>query len=221
MREFFIIILSRLVATRMRVISFSFGSLVCHDNIVVMIIVRRFNQEVIARVRKGKVGIIPTDTIYGIVGVANSPEAVAKIYRIRKRDSKKPMIILISKISDLKLFGIKLTEEIRKILDGLWPGKVSIILKSTSKKFKYLDRGKKTLAFRLPDNKTLRSFISKTGPLVAPSANPEGLEPAINIQEAKRYFGDKVDFYVDKGSLKSKPSKLVAIRDHEVILIRK
>ena len=89
------------------------------------------------------------------------------------------------------------------------PGKTSIILPCPDEKFHYLHRGSNFLAFRLPADAPLRQFIYRTGPLVAPSANLEGLPPATTIEEAQNYFGDKVDFYIDGGKMEGSPSKLI------------
>ena len=156
----------------------------------------------------GAVGVIPTDTIYGICGSAFNRKTVEKIYKLRKRNPKKPVIVLIENIDDLKKFGVKISSSQKKFLAKVWPGKVSVILKCSLKKFVYLHRGIKTIAFRMPRNKELQSILKISGPLVAPSANLEGCKPAKNIKEAKKYFGDKV-FYLNKGNLVSKPSKLI------------
>ena len=74
---------------------------------------------------------MPTDTIYGLVGLALNKGAVEKIYELRQRNKDKPCIILISSIDDLKIFGINLTSELRVRLEKLWPGKVSIIMPQT------------------------------------------------------------------------------------------
>lgn len=153
------------------------------------------------------IGIIPTDTIYGLVGPALSKKEVERIYKVKKRGTKKPFIILISSIKDLELFKIKIDKDAENILKKLWPGKVSVILPCPYKKFEYLHRGTKNLAFRLPRKKQLIKFIRKYGPLVAPSANPEGLPPANSIREAKEYFGDRIDFYIS-GSINDKPSTI-------------
>ena len=68
------------------------------------------------------------------------------------------------------------------------------------------------MAFRVPKNLWLRRLLSKTGPLVAPSANLEKKRPAGTIKEAKEYFKDKVDFYFDKGKIKGKPSIILEIK---------
>jgi L-threonylcarbamoyladenylate synthase len=173
-----------------------------------------------ARLRKGAVGVLPTDTIYGLVGSALLPKAVKRIYRLRKRNSRKPFLVLISSIPDLKLFGVKINLVTRHILNEVWPGKVSVILPAPSSKFRYLHRGLKSIAFRLPRSKALRKLLELSGPLVAPSANWEGKPPAENIREAKRYFGNQADFYIDKGVLKSFPSTLIALEKGRVVIKR-
>ena len=105
-------------------------------------------------------------------------------------------------------------------MSKVWPGKVSAILPCPSREFSYLHRGTKTLAFRLPKKGDLRELLKKTGPLAAPSANPEGLEPAKTVKEAKGYFGDAVDFYIDEGRLASLPSTLIAIENDRVVIKR-
>lgn len=174
-----------------------------------------FLQKIIRFLTQGKVGVIPTDTIYGIVGSALSPETVEEIYELRKRDKDKPMIILISDFTDLEKFEVKIPEQIRK----LWPNPISIILPCTSERFTYLHRGKKTLAFRMPKNEWLLDLLKSVGPLVAPSANIAGQKEAETIAEAKKYFGDKV-FYIDKGQLIAKPSTLIEIRQGEINILR-
>lgn len=178
-------------------------------------------KEIIETIKNGGIGVIPTDTMYGIVGSAMNKKTVERIYTVRKRSSSKPLIILISKISDLSIFKIKVDEELEKILKKLWPNKVSVILPCKQKKFEYLHRGTNKLAFRLPKDKKLREFISKTGPIVAPSANTEGDKPSKNIKQAQKYFGSNVDFYVGAGELSIVPSTIVEIENGEMKLIRK
>ncbi len=169
--------------------------------------------KLIKSIKHGAVGVLPTDTIYGLVGSARLPETVERIYDIRQRDRNKPLIMLISSLEDLKYFHIPLDKNTKNILHRVWPGKVSVILPCPSKKFRYLHGGMNTLAFRFPDCKELVELVKRAGPIVVPSANPSGLPPARNIFEAKKYFGDKVDFYVDEGTLESKPSTLIAVEN--------
>ncbi len=162
-----------------------------------------------------------TDTIYGLVGSALKLKTVERIYRLKKRDPKKPMIILIADLENLKIFNVKVDGPMKKIFKKFWPGPTSIILSCPDKKFEYLHRGTKTLAFRLPDDEGLIALLKKTRPLVAPSANIEGKKPAKNIVEAQKYFSDRIDFYIDDGQIKSKPSTLIKIEDGKIRVLRK
>lgn len=171
----------------------------------------RMQKTFIMMVKKGAIGVLPTDTIYGLVGSALSKRAVDRIYKIRDRNAKKPMIILIGSVRELSHFGVRPDARIGVLLKKLWPGPVSIILQCRSKKFEYLHRGTKTLAFRVPSDKWLQRLLIHTGPLVAPSANKEGKKPAITIQDAKKYFGGKVDFYIDAGAQHGNSSTVIQI----------
>jgi L-threonylcarbamoyladenylate synthase len=186
-----------------------------------MIIKKRFDAELIRILKHGGIGVLKTDTIYGLVGSALNSKTVARIYKLRHRHPGKPMIVLIGSVGDLRRFSIKINSKTKKILNKFWPGKISIILPCPYKKFSYLHRGAKTLAFRLPAKKTLLGLLKKTGPLVAPSVNPEALLPARSIREAQKYFGDKVDFYVDGGNAFGKPSALIEIKNDNIIVKRK
>lgn len=164
--------------------------------------------------KNGSVGVVPTDTIYGIVGSARVPETVERIYELRKREKSKPMIILISSSEDLEEFDIQLSEKQKEFLEKNWPNPLSVILPCNNKSFMYLHRGKNSLAFRMPKDDFLQKLLKISGPLVAPSANFEGEKPSENIvEDAKRYFGEDIDFYLDAGELKSPASTLIKIND--------
>jgi L-threonylcarbamoyladenylate synthase len=163
--------------------------------------------EIIKILKNDGIGVIPTDTIYGLVGSAFSKVAINRIYKIKKRSKDKKLIILISSVKDLEKFKIKIDPKTKKVLDKFWPGKVSIIIND--------------IAFRLPNKKLLIEILKKTGPLVAPSANPEGFSPAEDIKQAEGYFGparphkgaggNNVDFYIPGGTLKGESSSLIKI----------
>lgn len=180
----------------------------------------RIPSSVISILHKGGIGVMPTDTVYGLVGRATSSQTVERIFRVRKRDPGKPFIILISHIDEIELFGIHLSTRERKILERIWPGPVSVILPCKDKNFHYLHRGKKSLAFRLGKVSWLHSLIKQTGPLVAPSANPAGLPTATSVAMAKRYFSKDVDFYVGGKMLTGLPSTVIHFEKGKVVVDR-
>ena len=174
--------------------------------------------ELLTILQQGGIGVLPTDTIYGLVTSALNPEAVGRLYRLKARDTAKPSIILIGDIKQLDLFGI--SEADKRKAGRYWPGPISLVLACHDKAFSYLHHGTNSLAFRLPDNQQLWELLERSGPLVAPSANPQSKKPAQTIAEAQHYFGDKVDFYVDGGKLSGKPSKLISLLNKTPKILR-
>lgn len=179
------------------------------------------NKKSVEILKKGGIGIIPTDTIYGIVASALNKKSVQRIYRLKKRNPRKPFIILISSPRDLITFSIEPKKSALSSSEKKWPPRTSIIFPCESPRLRYLHRGTNSLAFRIPKNKKLKSFLRKTGPLVAPSANLEGSPPARTVKEAEKYFGEKIDFYLDVGKILGKPSKIFKITGSDKKIIRR
>lgn len=179
------------------------------------------NSNLVKTFKQGGVVVMPTDTIYGILGSALLPATVERIYEIRKREKEKPCIILVSDFSDLEKFKISISEEDKKEILNEQKRALTFILDTQNEDLAYLDRGTNSLAFRIPKDENLRNLLSLTGPLIAPSANIAGLKPAINIIEAKEYFGNLVDLYIDGGQIVAEPSRIIKFnKDGSKVIIR-
>ncbi|MBI2120599.1 MAG: Sua5/YciO/YrdC/YwlC family protein [Parcubacteria group bacterium] len=100
-------------------------------------------KQVISILKSGGIGVLPTDTLYGLVGQALSREAVERIYKVRKRSTDKPLIILISSPEDLELFGVSSEKGPGRVAQRFWPGKVSVIVPCNTPELEYLHRGTK------------------------------------------------------------------------------
>lgn len=172
------------------------------------------------KIKEGEIAVIPTDTIYGIIGSALIPKTVEKIYKLRKRNSSKPMIILIESETQILDLGIKLSPEQFKTLFSLWPNPLSIVVDIKSQKLSYLHRGMNSLAFRMPNNEFLLKLLRVSGPIVAPSANFEGEASALTQADAEKYFKDNVAFYIDGGELNSKPSTVAKLEGDKLKILR-
>lgn len=172
--------------------------------------------KIISILNEGGVGVMPTDTLYGLASRADDAAAVERVYQIKGRDESKPLIILISALEDLDKFGVELDMSLRDKLKQYWPGANSIILPCRSEEWSHLHRGTQTLAFRMPDDEWLQSLLELSGPLVAPSANPQAKQPARSTEEAQKYFGESVDFYVDGGTVDAAASQLYILNDGQL-----
>ncbi len=170
--------------------------------------------------KSGGVVVMPTDTLYGIMGSVLLPDTVERIFQLRQRDLSKPVIILIADFSDLEQFSITIDDQLQKFLTSVWPGAVSVVLPTETTGFTHLHRGTHTLDFRLPNDESLRAFLRESGPLIAPSANIAGEPAATTIAGAKRYFGDTVELYLDNGTLTGEPSTLVRFSCDGITILR-
>lgn len=182
--------------------------------------------ECIQEIQAGNVIAMPTDTVWGLLGLVSNAETVEEIYRLKQRDPSKSCIGLIDSIERLKEFDIELTENQQKYVEDVWPGPVSVIFdlpQQVRGKYWYLHRGNESLAFRVPDQQWLRDVLAQTGPLVAPSANIEGQPVATSPEEVREYFGENVGIYVpdDYTSSGRSASKLVRLdQGGEVEMLR-
>lgn len=166
---------------------------------------------------EGKIGVIPTDTVYGVVCCAANKSAVARLYELKNRTDK-PGTIIASSTEQLVELGIP--ARYLKPLEQYWPGPISIVV-PTAPGLSFLDLGKFALAVRVSDDSTLNMLINAVGPLLSTSANLPGEPTAGSMQSAQDIFGDSVDFYVDGGDLSDRqPSTIIRIVDDAVEVLR-
>lgn len=152
--------------------------------------------------RKKKIGVVGTHNAYVIVGEALDEGVVERVYRLKGPSPQTPYPVLISAWEDLKVFDITLNQkQVEALQKKYWPGPVNVVLPCNHPKFAYLHRGTGTLVFRFPADFLTLSLLRRSGPLLAPTANPEGRPIATTIEEAKNYFKGEIDFFINKGTL--------------------
>lgn len=165
----------------------------------------------------GKIGILPTDTIYGIVALATNEQAVARMYAAKHRE-RKPGTVIAANVDQLA--GLGLRARYLLAVEQYWPGPISVII-PCSDVLGYLRQDVEGLAVRVPGDSAVHEFLERTGPILTSSANQPGEAPATTLREAEAYFGDSVDFYVDGGDLSGRPpSTLIRIVDDAIKVLR-
>ena len=184
-------------------------------------------KETTATLCKGGIVIIPTDTVYGFSGIvdlktaASQFETDAKIRAIKGRSETKPLIQLLARPEDLRLY----TDDI--IPDSLlskWPGALTIIvhIKKDSPLAASAIPESSTVAFRCPGDEWLRKIISECGaPVFSTSVNRSGQPVLDTISEIKKEFGSEANLIIDDGDKKGAlPSTLVTLEKGEIKILR-
>lgn len=165
----------------------------------------------------GAVGVLPTDTVYGLVCRAADEEAAVRLYALKSREHK-PGTLVAATTAQLVDLGIK--ARYLKAVEQYWPNPLSVVI-PCGPELSYLHQGQHSLAVRIPADAHLRGLLASTGPLLTSSANAPGEPTATNLDEAQAYFGDRVDFYVDGGTVANPvPSTVIRIVDDAIEVLR-
>lgn len=166
----------------------------------------------------GGVGVMPTDTVYGLVACASNPQAVTRMYELKHRDHK-PGTIIAASTDQLIQLGVDANyiDRVKK----WWPNPLSVET-PLGDTLNYLHQNTGRQGLRVVADETVRQILEQTGPLVTSSANHPGKPGSVTIDEAIAYFGDRVDFYVDGGDLSGRsPSTIIKIsEDGSIDIIR-
>jgi len=185
---------------------------------------------VVKYLKKGRVVVLPTDTIYGLHCDANNPDAIQEIYKIKKITRQKPLLILTDSMVMLEKYCY-LNRNQKEIINKTIKQKKrpeTVVLKSRKILPPEINNGLDSQAVRFlpelpssPGADFIRAVIKKLGtPLASTSLNISGKGPLDNLKSVSRYFkADKPDLAVDAGKIKGKPSRIVDFRDENKIKV--
>ena len=144
---------------------------------------------------------IPTETVYGLAANAYSSSAVSKVFKLKKRPKKNPLIVHYYSKSQLER-DCHLNKNFYKLYKKFCPGPLTFILrlKSNSMIDNKVTNKKKSLAVRFPKHPVIRSLLSKIDfPLAAPSANISSSISPVTKNDVIDEFGKKIKYVLNGG----------------------
>jgi len=145
---------------------------------------------------------IPTETVYGLAGLALNEEACRSIFAVKGRPLMDPLIVHIPNRSMAGELA-ELPDCFQLITDRFWPGPLTLILKKKPIVPDMITAGKPTVAIRMPRHPVAQELLKKVGaPLAAPSANPFGYISPSTAKHVVESFGENVPFILDGGHCK-------------------
>ena len=147
---------------------------------------------------------IPTETVYGLAANAYSDKATRKIFNLKKRPKKNPLIVHYYSLNDLKKDCV-LDLNFFRLYKKFCPGPISFVLKlkNDSRISENVTNKKKTIAIRFPSHKLTRSLLKFLEfPLAAPSANLSKQISPVSKSDVIEEFGKKIKFTLDGGQSK-------------------
>lgn len=173
-------------------------------------------------IKQGKIVVFPTETVYGIGTNGLDDKAVKKLYNVKQRPLNKPISLLVSNMEMVNEIAKDITEIEYKIMEKFFPGPLTIILKKKNNVPDIVTAGQDTVGVRMPSGEIANKLVELAGvPIATPSANISGDPSGTNLQEIKKYFEGKADFFIDGGiSELGLASTIVKVVDGKPLILR-
>lgn len=177
--------------------------------------------DIIKTLKDGKLVIMPTDTIYGIIGDATNEDVINKVYEVKERPHDKPLLILVSNLSMLHELVTEIPKETEKIIKKFWPGPLTILFKKSSKVSDTLTANSSLVAIRMPNDKRLLNIMNHLNrPLISTSANISSHNAITNPNQLEEKMKEKIDLIVDEGTVNNEASTLITIVNGKIEILR-
>lgn len=149
-------------------------------------------------IKKGKLVVFPTETVYGLGANAFDDAAIRKIFIAKGRPSDNPLIVHIANMKDLKNITKTIPETAKILINSFWPGPLTLVLHKHEEIPYTVTARLESVAVRMPSNKIALTLIKMSGvPIAAPSANISGRPSPTSAKHVIEDLFGKVDIIID------------------------
>lgn len=173
--------------------------------------------------QKGGVISFPTETYYGLGVDPLNEEAVKRLFVLKKRETTKPILLLIEDAKMLAILAAKIPSAYEPLMEKFWPGPLTLLFPWKENISEFLTGGTGTIGIRVSSDPLVQKLFRKwKSPVTATSANISGERPASTAYAVKKTFGNQIDYVVDGGdSPAGLCSTIVGYQNDKLVLIRK
>jgi L-threonylcarbamoyladenylate synthase len=178
--------------------------------------------EVARIVGEGGIVSFPTETVYALGADAYNEDAVAKIYRIKRRDRSKPLSVFLKCAEDTEKVVDLISPDAEKLMEKFWPGPLTLVFKCTDPKLSMVLANGSKLGVRVSPSKLVTGLLEDAQvPITATSANISGKKSCVAANRVFYFFNGRIDLIVDGGRSKVfLPSTVLDVSSDRVSLIR-
>lgn len=150
--------------------------------------------ELVDILNDGGVIAYPTEAVWGLGCDPFNETAVRKILALKSRPEHKGLILIAGHPDELTPWLNTLDKDACKRLMQINATPVSWVVPDIKIIPSWVRGEHQSVAIRLTQHRPIQALCKAfNGVIVSTSANPSGLEPALNIEEVKTYFSGKVD----------------------------
>ncbi|MDO6459983.1 L-threonylcarbamoyladenylate synthase [Granulosicoccaceae sp. 1_MG-2023] len=156
-----------------------------------------YSQHAAGHLRRGGILIYPTEGVYGIGCLASDEAAIQRLLQIKHRDPAKGLILIASRIAQIRPWISHIPAARREQILASWPGPVTWVLPAAPGISALLTGGRNTIAIRVSAQPFVRALCDELdAALISTSANRSGEPPATTPAELQQTFGSEVDYIV-------------------------
>ncbi|MFQ6618141.1 MAG: L-threonylcarbamoyladenylate synthase [Fidelibacterota bacterium] len=168
--------------------------------------------KVVLILKNGGVIGYPTETVYGLGADATVPSGINKIFSLKKRDTDKPISIMVPDKSFIYRVAEKVSDKAQILIEKFLPGPVTLIFNISQEGRRILALPHPTVGIRIPDHPVCSALLRIGSiPITCTSANLSGYVSATSAREVLSFFGNSIDLILDGG--KSTTSRLSTVLD--------
>ena len=141
--------------------------------------------------RRGGLVAFPTETVYGLGANLQDPQAVQELYQVKRRPFEKQATLHIADFRQVEAERVEITPLAWELMQRFWPGPMTLVLARPDGS---------TIGFRMPGHPVALALLKEAAvPVVAPSANLTGEQPALTAEQVLNVFSDQIDAVLDGG----------------------
>ena len=150
--------------------------------------------------KRGGLVAFPTETVYGLGADASNPEAIKKLYAVKRRPADHPVIVHFASAEAAFAWAREVPEAARRLAERFWPGPLTLILKRSEKARDFITGGQDRVGLRVPSHPVAHQLLRLfDGGIAAPSANRFGLVSPTTAAHVREDLGADVDLVLEGG----------------------
>jgi tRNA threonylcarbamoyl adenosine modification protein (Sua5/YciO/YrdC/YwlC family) len=177
--------------------------------------------EAIARLRRGLIVAVPTDTVYGLAATLEQPEAVARLFRLKQRPTSVALPVLVEARAAIDVLGVTWPANAARLSDRFWPGALTVVVAVDAQLARSVG-GIGSIGFRIPRDEVLLRVLDECGPLAVSSANEHGEPPCQSVEQVLAALGanELLSAVLDGGVRRGAVSTVVEIAEDSWRILR-
>jgi L-threonylcarbamoyladenylate synthase len=150
--------------------------------------------------RAGGLVAFPTETVYGLGADAENPQAIQRLYAVKRRPPDHPVIVHFANADSAFAWAHKPSPVALKLAEWFWPGPLTLILERSLRAKNFVTGGQETVGLRVPGHPIAQALLDEfRGAIAAPSANRFGFVSPTTAAHVREDLGKDVELVLEGG----------------------